>query len=42
MIRRLVCPTCDKLLGKTVNPRVAPGLLLYCKRCKREVTPVVE
>jgi phage FluMu protein Com len=37
----LRCPHCGKVVGKTVDPDTATALLLWCKRCKREVVPDV-
>jgi len=39
---RLVCPVCGKLLGLASNKKIAVDLRLWCRRCKAEVTPVVE
>ena len=35
----MTCPRCAKLLGKTSDPIVVDSLLLWCRRCKREVKP---
>lgn len=37
----LRCPKCDKLLGRTSDPWVSKALLLWCRRCKAAVMPVV-
>ena len=38
---KLVCPECDKLLGMATQAFTANLLHLWCRRCKKAVTPTV-
>jgi hypothetical protein len=38
-IYSLYCPKCGKLVGKTIDKDASPSMLLWCRRCKCEITP---
>lgn len=38
----LKCPRCGKLLGKSHAKQAHLVLLLYCKRCRRQVKPITD
>ena len=35
----LRCPECSKLLGRARDAETAGRVLLWCKRCRKAVTP---